>query len=71
MLRDDGALLEAAIERKDKALDSDSEKEGEFEIAGVLSMVDTQSSPNTITVNGITIPVQDVSLFLDKRWVSH
>ena len=67
VLRDDGSLLAIEIEREDDGLDDDSEKEGEFEIAGVLSAVDVLSSPNTITVNGITIPVVDASPFLGKE----
>lgn len=67
VLRDDGSLLATEIERKDNELNDDSEREGEFEIAGVLSAVDMLSSPNTITVNGIIIPVANASPFLGKE----
>ncbi len=47
------------IEREDELGDDD--RDGEFEIEGVLQAVDTVSSPNTFTVNGITVEVSDAS----------
>lgn len=52
------------IERED---DFDGDDDGiddyddEFEIEGVLQAVDTTSTPNTFTINGLTIPVTDAS----------
>ena len=48
------------IEREDD-FDDDDDRDGEFEIEGVLQSVDTSSSPNTFTINGITVPVTDAS----------
>ena len=39
----------------------DDERNGEFEIEGVLRSVDTTSTPNTFTINSITVPVTDAS----------
>ena len=47
------------VEREDDFDDDD--RNGEFEIEGVLQSVDTASSPNTFTVNGITVPVTNAS----------
>jgi hypothetical protein len=40
---------------------TDDDRNGEFEIEGVLQFVDTASTPNTFTINGITVPVTDAS----------
>jgi len=37
------------------------DRNGGFEIEGVLQSVDTASSPNTFTINGITVPVTDAT----------
>ena len=37
------------------------DREGEFEIEGVLEAVDTVSTPNTFTINGTTIPVNNAA----------
>ena len=47
------------VEREDD-FDNDN-RNGEFEIEGVLQSVDTASSPNTFTINGITVPVTDAT----------
>ncbi len=47
------------IKREDNM--EDNHRDGQFEIEGVLQFVDTGSTPNTFTVNGITIPVTDAS----------
>ena len=47
------------VEREDDF--SDGDRSGEFEIEGVLQMVDTASTPNTFTINGTTVPVTDAS----------
>ncbi len=47
------------IERED-GLDDD-DRDGEFEIEGILQSVDTTTSPNTFTVNGIAVEVSDAS----------
>ncbi len=47
------------IERKDDLADDD--RDGEFEIEGILQAVDTGSTPNTFTINGLAIPVTDAS----------
>lgn len=47
------------IEREDRFNDDDHA--GEFEIEGVLQSVDTASTPNAFTINGITVPVTDAS----------
>ena len=52
-----GDYVAREIERED---DFDDD-EGEFEIEGVLQAVDTDASPNTFTINGITVPVNDAS----------
>jgi hypothetical protein len=39
----------------------DGDRNGEFEIEGFLQSVDTASTPNTFTINGITVPVTDAS----------
>ncbi len=43
--------------------DGDNDYEDEFEVEGILQAVDTDSDPNTITVNGITVPVRDASAY--------
>jgi len=40
---------------------TDDDRNGEFEIEGVLQSVDTASTPNTFTINGITVPITDAS----------
>jgi len=47
------------VEREDDFDDDD--RNGEFEIEGILQSVDTTSSPNTFTINGITVPVTGAS----------
>lgn len=47
------------VEREDDFNDED--RDGEFEIEGVLQSVDTVSSPNTFTINSITVPITDAS----------
>lgn len=59
-LQADGSLLATEIEREDDLDDDD--REGEFEIEGIIQSVDTQSSPNTVTINGMAVPVTDASL---------
>lgn len=46
------------VEREDNF---GAEHSGEFEIEGVLQSVDTSVTPNTFTINGMTIPVTDAS----------
>ena len=43
--------------------DGDDDFENEFEIEGVLQSIDTEATPNTVTINGITVPVRDASPF--------
>jgi hypothetical protein len=55
------------IERED---DFDDDGVGEFEIEGVLQSVNTIDTPNTFTINGVTVPVTDASSlvpFVGKR----
>ena len=47
------------IEREDDFDDDD--RDGEFEIEGILQDVDTASTPNTFTINGITVPITDAA----------
>ena len=56
----DGTLEADSIEREDDFGRGDDD-EGEFEIEGILEAVDTGSSPNTITIDGNTIAVDDAS----------
>ena len=56
----DGTLEADSIEREDDFGRGDGD-EGEFEIEGILEAVDTASSPNTFTIDGNTIPVNDAS----------
>lgn len=56
----DGTLDAVRIEREDD-LAENHEPEDEFEIEGVLQAIDTESSPNTVTINGMTIAVGDAS----------
>lgn len=67
VLQEDGSLAATKIEREDNELDNESEREGEFEIAGVLSAADVQSVPHTITINGVIIPILDASPLLGKE----
>ena len=39
----------------------DDDRNGEFEVEGVLQSVDTGSTPNTFTINGITVPVTNAA----------
>jgi hypothetical protein len=55
-----GDYVAVRIEREDD-FDDDNDHDGEFEIEGVLQSVDSSSSPNTFTINGMTIPVNDAS----------
>jgi len=54
-----GEFVAVRIEREDDFDDDD--RNGEFEVEGVLQSVDTTSTPNTFTINGITVPVTDAS----------
>ena len=54
-----GDFVAVRVEREDDLLDGG--RDGEFEIEGVLQAVDTTSTPNTFTINGITVPVTDAS----------
>ena len=49
------------VARKIEREDDFDDDEGEFEIEGILQSVDTGASPNTFTINGITVPVNDAS----------
>lgn len=62
-LQADGSLLATEIEREGDFDDDD--RDGEFEIEGIIQSVDTNSSPNTVTINGIVVPVTDASLLVD------
>jgi len=57
----DGSLLASKIEREDDRWDDDDEREGEFEIEGIIQAVDTDSTPNSVTINGVVIPMADAS----------
>jgi hypothetical protein len=46
------------VERED---DFDDDLSGEFEIEGILQSVDTDVTPNTFTINGMTIAVTDAT----------
>ncbi|WP_157960469.1 DUF5666 domain-containing protein [Marinimicrobium alkaliphilum] len=59
-LQADGSLLATEIEREDDFDDDD--RDGEFEIEGFIQAVDTESTPNTVTINGLVVPVTDASL---------
>ncbi len=39
----------------------DDDRNGEFEVEGVLQSVDTGSTPNTFTINGTTLPVTNAA----------
>ena len=54
-----GNYVAVKIERED-IFDID-DRNGGFEIEGVLQAVDTDATPNTFTINGITVPVTDAS----------
>ena len=57
----DGSLLASKIEREDDRWYDDDEREGEFEIEGIIQAVDTDSTPNSVTINGVVIPMADAS----------
>ena len=40
---------------------NESDRNGEFEIEGILQAIDTSATPNTFTINGITVPVSNAS----------
>ncbi len=54
-----GEYVAVRVEREDDFDDDD--RNDEFEIEGVLQSVDTGVTPNTFTINGITVPVVDAS----------
>jgi hypothetical protein len=54
-----GEFVAVRVEREDDFDDDD--RHGEFEVEGILQSVDTTSTPNTFTINGITVPVTDAS----------
>jgi hypothetical protein len=54
-----GEFIAVRVEREDDFDDDD--RNGEFEVEGVLQSVDTTSTPHTFTINGITVPVTDAS----------
>lgn len=54
-----GDYILREIEREDSLHDDDDD--GEFEIEGILQAIDTSSDIPTITINGLVIPVNDVS----------
>jgi len=54
-----GEFVAVRVEREDDFNDDD--RHGEFEVEGVLQSVDTAATPNTFTINGITVPVTDAS----------
>jgi len=54
-----GQFIAVRVELEDDFDDDD--RNGEFEIEGVLQSVDTSSTPNTFTINGITVPVNTAS----------
>lgn len=56
---DNGSLVAVVVERED---DFGDDREGEFEIEGVLQSVDTASTPNTVTISGVVVPVVDASV---------
>ncbi|WP_027328502.1 DUF5666 domain-containing protein [Marinimicrobium agarilyticum] len=58
----DGSLLATNIEREDDRWEDEDEREGEFEIEGIVQAVDTDSTPNSVTINGQVITVTDASL---------
>ena len=54
-----GDLLAVRIEREDDF--DDDNRNGEFEIEGILQAVDTTVTPNTFTIDGITVSITDAS----------
>lgn len=54
-----GNYLAVRVQREDDF--ADDNRNGEFEIEGVLRSIDTTSTPNSFTVNGITVPVTNAS----------
>jgi hypothetical protein len=61
----DGSLQATKIEREDDRWEDDDEREGEFEIEGIIQAVDTESTPNTVTINGVVVPMADASLLIN------
>lgn len=55
---DNGSLVAVEVQRED---DFGDRHDGEFEIEGILQSVDTDSTPNTVTISGIVVPVVDAS----------
>ncbi len=53
-----GDYVAVKFEREDHY---DDDRDSEFEIEGVLQAVDTDATPNTFTINGITVPVNNAS----------
>ena len=56
----DGALDAVSVRREDD-LTENLAPEDEFEIEGVLQAVDSDANPNTVTINGTTIAVDDAN----------
>ncbi|MDH3352247.1 MAG: DUF5666 domain-containing protein [Gammaproteobacteria bacterium] len=54
-----GSYMTVRIQAEDSLDDDD--RNGEFEIEGVLQSVNTDATPNTFTINGITVPVSNAS----------
>jgi hypothetical protein len=60
VLLGDGTLDATRIEREDD-LDSGDDDGSEFEIEGILQAVDTAADPDTVTIDGVIVPVSDAS----------
>ncbi|WP_347330363.1 DUF5666 domain-containing protein [Marinimicrobium locisalis] len=60
----DGSLQATKIEREDDRWEEDDEREGEFEVEGIVQAVDTDSTPNSVTINGAVIPMADASVLV-------
>lgn len=60
----DGSLQATKIEREDDRWEDDDEREGEFEVEGIVQAVDTDSTPNSVTINGAAIPMADASVLV-------
>lgn len=60
----DGSLQATKIEREDDRWEDDDEREGEFEVEGIVQAVDTDSTPNSVTINGAVVPMADASLLV-------
>lgn len=61
-------LVAREIEREDDLDfdnddDDDDDRDNEFEIEGILQSIDVSSTPNTITIDGLTLAVADASAF--------